>query len=297
MLLRGIEAVHAGNALAFPENFVGAVRRVLEDSDADPAFAAEALSLPNAGYIAEQLEVVDPEAILTVRTALRCHLAAELEPELRAAYSRFVVAGAYSPDPVSAGRRAMRNLCLGYLMELHSQDVIELCAEQLRTADNMTEAMAALISLANCDCPERETALTFFYDKWRDEPLVIDKWFSVQASSRLPDTFEQVQALMQHPDFDIRNPNRVRAVVGAFCHGNHARFNAADGSGYAFAADQVIALDSINAQIAARLARAFDRFTKFDAQRQAHARRALQRIREIDGLSKDTFEVVSNALG
>ncbi|MGR9089451.1 MAG: aminopeptidase N, partial [Gammaproteobacteria bacterium] len=248
VLLRGIDTYRAGKPLAVPDNFINAVRRVLEDSDADPAFAAEALSLPNAGYIAEQLEEVDPEAILAVRTALRRHLAAELEAELRAAYARFVVEGAYSPDPVSAGRRAMRNLCLGYLMELHSQDVIELCAEQLRTADNMTEAMAALVSLANCDCPEREAALAFFYEKWRDEPLVIDKWFSVQASSRLPETFVRVQALMQHPDFDIRNPNRVRAVVGAFCHGNHACFNAADGSGYAFAADQVIALDAINAQ-------------------------------------------------
>ncbi len=297
VLLSGIEAHRGGQAIAFPDNFISAVRRVLADSDADPAFAAEALSLPNAGYIAEQLDEVDPESILVVRTALRRRLATELEAELRAAYARFAVDGTYSPDPVSAGRRAMRNLCLGYLMELHTQDIIELCAAHLRSADNMTEAMAALVSLANCDCPERDTALSFFYDKWRDEPLVIDKWFSVQAGSRLPDTFDRVQALMQHPDFDIRNPNRVRALIGAFCHGNHARFNAADGSGYAFAADQVIVLDAINAQIAARLARAFDRFRKFDAGRQAHAREALQRIRAIDGLSKDTFEVVSNALG
>ena len=297
VLLRGIEDHRAGKTFAFPDNFTSAVRRVIEDSDADPAFAAEALSLPNAGYIAEQLDEVDPDAILAVRTALRRHLAAELEAELRAAYARFVVVGTYRPDPISAGRRAMRNLSLGYLMELAAPDVIEMCAEQLRTADNMTEAMAALVSLANCECPQRESALAYFYEKWRDEPLVIDKWFSVQASSRLPDTFDRVQTLMQHPDFDIRNPNRVRALVGAFCHGNHARFNAADGSGYAFAADQVITLDAINAQIAARLARAFDRCTKFDAGRQAHARQALQRIRDIDGLSKDTFEVVSNALG
>jgi len=297
VLLTGIEAHRGGKALAFPDHYIAAVRRVLADSDADPAFAAEALSLPNAGYIAEQIDEVDPEGILAVRTALRRHLAAELEPELRAAYARFVVDGPYSPDPVSAGRRALRNLCLGYLMELHTQDVIELCAAQLRSANNMTEAMAALVSLANCECPERDAALGFFYEKWRNEPLVIDKWFSVQAGSRLPDTFDRVQTLMQHPDFDIRNPNRVRALVGAFCHGNHARFNAADGSGYAFAADQAIALDTINAQIAARLARAFDRFRKFDAGRQAHARTALQRIRDIDGLSKDTFEVVSNALG
>jgi len=296
VLIRAIGAYRAGKAVDFPDEFIEAARRTLTGSDDDPALAAEALSLPNAGYIAEQLEEVDPEAILAVRTALRKHIAAKLEPELQAAYERFVVPGPYHPDAASAGRRSMRNLCLGYLMELHTPPIIEQCAKQLRDASNMTEAMAALVALANCDCPERDEALQVFYDQWRDEPLVIDKWFAVQAGSRLPDTFERVRSLMRHRDFDIKNPNRVRAVVGAFCHGNHARFHAADGSGYAFAADQVIALDAINAQIAARLARAFDRWKKFDADRQAHAREALVRIREMDGLSKDTFEVVSNAL-
>jgi len=160
----------------------------------------------------------------------------------------------------------------------------------------MTDAMAALAALANCDCPEREEALDWFYARWRDEPLVVDKWFAVQASSRLPGALDEVRQLLEHPAFDLRNPNKVRAVIGAFCQGNHARFHAADGSGYAFAADHVIELDTINAQIAARLARAFDRWKKFDAERQQHARQALQRIKDTPGLSKDTYEVVSRAL-
>jgi aminopeptidase N len=168
--------------------------------------------------------------------------------------------------------------------------------EQLDGANNMTEAMAALSALANCDCPERDQALGVFYENWREESLVVDKWFAVQAGSRLPGTLDRVRDLMRHPAFDGKNPNKIRAVVGAFCHGNHARFNAADGSGYAFGADQIIALDATNAQIAARLARAFDRWRKFDSARREHARAALERIRGSEGLSKDTFEVVSNAL-
>jgi aminopeptidase N len=161
----------------------------------------------------------------------------------------------------------------------------------------MTDSMAALVALANCDCPERTVGLDWFYARWQDEPLVVDKWLSAQASSRLPGTLAEVRRLLAHPAFDPRNPNKVRALVGAFCQGNHAGFHAADGSGYTFAAEQVIALDAINAQVAARLARAFDRWRKFDAGRQAHARAALTRIRAVDGLSRDTFEVVSRALG
>ncbi|MCZ6894473.1 MAG: aminopeptidase N C-terminal domain-containing protein, partial [Gammaproteobacteria bacterium] len=146
------------------------------------------------------------------------------------------------------------------------------------------------------DCPERIEALAEFYEKWRDETLVIDKWFSVQARSRLPGTLDEVRRLMQHPAYDGTNPNRIRALVGAFCHGNHARFHTADGSGYAFAADQVIALDAVNAQLAARLTRAFDRWRKFDDARQKHARHALERIRDTSGLSKDSYEVVSRTL-
>jgi aminopeptidase N len=296
VLLRGIEAYRAGREPAFPQAFVDAFARVLADGGDDPAFTAEALALPGPDYLAEQLDEVDPEAIFAVRTALRRYLAGCLEAELEAAYAAYVVQGEYSPDAASAGRRSLRNQCLCYLMELETPAIQTRALEQLRTADNMTDASAALGALADYDCPERAEALAGFYDKWRDEALVIDKWFSAQARSRLPETLDDVRRLMQHPDYDGTNPNRIRAVVGSFCHGNHLRFHAADGSGYAFAADQVIALDGVNAQLAARLARAFDRWRRFDNARQEHARRALERIRETPGLSKDSYEVVSRAL-
>src|SRR3954470_14965671 len=167
---------------------------------------------------------------------------------------------------------------------------------QVNTADNMTDAMAALSALANTEGSERETALQIFYEKWQHEPLVIDKWFAVQATSRLPDTLPRVKQLLQHSAFTLKNPNRVRSLISSFCHGNQARFHSADGAGYSFAADQIIAIDSLNPQVAARLARAFDRWKKFDALRQTHARAALQRIRSAAGLSKDTIEVVTRAL-
>ncbi len=296
VILDGIDAYAKGRAPEFPAALITAVARTLADANADPAFAAEALALPSEVYIAEQLDEVDPQAILNVRTALRKHIAGELEADLRHTYNAFAVAGDYSPDPHSAGCRALRNSCLGYLMELATPTIIGQCVAQLHNADNMTEAMAGLSALANCDCAERTPALDSFYEKWRDESLVVDKWFAVQSTSRLPDTFEEVQKLMQHRAFDIKNPNKVRAVIGAFCHGNHAQFHAADGRGYAFAAEQVITLDAVNAQIAARLARSFDRWRRFDQQRQQHARSALERIRTTEGLSKDTFEVVANAL-
>ncbi len=296
VLLAAIAEIRAGRTPVFGSAIVEACRRVLADAARDPAFAAEALGLPGAAYIAEQMDEVDPNAILAARTALRRHLAASLEPELEAACAEHEPAGPYSPDPVSAGRRALRNLALGYLMELETPAIRAQCLAQLRNADNMTDSMAALVALANCDCPERTEGLDWFYTRWRDEPLVVDKWLSAQASSRLPGALAEVRRLLAHPAFDLRNPNKVRALIGAFCQGNHAGFHAADGSGYAFAAEQVIALDAVNAQVAARLARAFDRWKKFDAGRQAHARAALARIKAVEGLSRDTFEVVSRAL-
>jgi aminopeptidase N len=160
----------------------------------------------------------------------------------------------------------------------------------------MTDSMAALSALVNAEGSERDGALQKFYERWKDEPLVLDKWFAVQASSRLPDTLATVKRLMRHPAFTLKNPNRVRSLVSSFCHGNQVRFHAADGSGYAFAADQIIAIDPLNPQVAARLARSFDRWRKFDAARRACTQSALVRIRDTAGLSKDTFEVVTRAL-
>ena len=295
ILLRGIEAHRAGKPVDLPRAFVDAFARVLRDGPQDPAFAAEALGLPSETYLAEQMDVVDPDAIHAVRTHLRRELARALRDELAGTYRSLKISGPYSPDAQSAGKRSLRNLALGYLMELESTDAYALCTEQFAAADNMTDRMAALASLANSQAPARDPALERFYADWKHEPLVVDKWLAVQATSRLPDTLARVERLMHHEAFDIRNPNKVYALIRAFC-ANHVRFHAADGSGYTFGADRVLELDALNPQIAARIARAFDRWRKFDAGRQAHARAALERIRAKDGLSKDVAEVVTKAL-
>jgi len=270
--------------------FVEAMGRMLQEKDT--IFAAEVLNLPPESALAEQLEVVDPDALHDSRNRLRRALATELEVPFRAAYDRLRLQGAYSPDPASIGARSLRNACLGYLAELGDSP---LAYEQFRSADNMTDSMAALTWLAQLDCPERDPALEAFYRKWSHEPLVVDKWLMVQASSRLPRTLSVVEGLLKHPAFDIKVPNKVYALIRAF-GANHVRFHAADGSGYAFLADQVVALNGFNPQVAARMARGFDRWTKFDAARKAKARVQLERIRDADGLSKDVAEIVTKAL-
>jgi aminopeptidase N len=295
IMLRGIAAAQSGRDFELPRAFVDAAARVVAESSKDPAFAAEMLALPSEGYVAEQMPVVDPDAIHAVRDELKRRLAAALKEGLFAAHRAHGGAGAYSPDAVSAGKRALKNSALGYLMELDDAGVRALCMKQFETADNMTDAFAALTMLANCDCPERVRALDAFYGKWKDEPLVVDKWLGVQSTTRLPFALADVKRLMAHPAFNIRNPNKVYALIGGF-RGNQVHFHAADGSGYAFLADQVIALDAINPQVAARMARGFDRWKKFDAGRQAHARAALERIRDAKGVSKGVLEIATRAL-
>ncbi len=279
-----------------PRSFIEAFGRMLSDAPSDPAYGAEALNLPSEATLAEQMEVVDPDALHAARNGLRRQLAQALRAELTATYEAMKVAGPYSPDAASAGKRALRNLCLGMLMELNDDEARALCVTQFEHADNMTDAMAALTFLANTDCPERVAALESVYEKWKREPLVVDKWLAVQATSRLPGTLAEVKRLTAHPAFDIRNPNKIYALIRAFVAANHVRFHAADGSGYAFAADQVIAIDKLNPQVASRVARGFDRWRKFDAGRQAHAKAALERILATEGLSRDVAEIVGKAL-
>jgi aminopeptidase N len=273
-----------------PAAFVEAARNVLRDPD--PAFVAEALTLPSETFLAEQMDVVDPDGLHESRNALRRALAASLKEELLSKYETLRSKTPYSPDAQSIGKRSLRNLCLGYLAELGLSSV---AYEQFRTGDNMTDTMAALGCLANLDCPEREPALEAFYAKWKDEPLVVDKWLAVQASSRLPGTLGRVKELLGHPAFDLKVPNKVYALIRSFA-ANHVRFHAADGGGYAFVADQIIALNALNPQVAARMARAFDRWKRFDDPRKVHAKSELERVRDTDKLSKDVAEIVSKAL-
>ena len=275
--------------------FVAACARVLADANADPAFAAEALTLPSESFLAEQMKTVDPVALHAARNRLRRELAAALKKDLLATYQALRVAGPYTPDAESAGKRALRNLALGLLMELDDPAIRRTCLSQFERADNMTDAMSALAAVANCDCAERAAALESFYAKWKDDALVLDKWLAVQAASRLPGTLARVRELLAHPAFDIKIPNKVYALIRSFS-ANHVRFHAADGSGYAFLAERVLELDKLNPQVAARMARGFDRWKRFDAERQAHARHELERLRDAEGLSRDLAEIVTKAL-
>ncbi len=300
LILDATAAIAGGRQPAWPASFVDAARRLLQtQARRGAAFVAEALTLPGETTLAEALDEVDPDALHAARNALRRHLAEQLESEFAGLYATLAPNAPYAPTSEQAGRRALRNVCLGYLLELDTPATRQLALQQFRNADNMTDQFAALAALANvnaADCPERETALADFYARWQHEALVVDKWLAAQSTSRRPDTLATVKALTAHPAFDIGNPNKVYALIRAF-GANLPRFNAADGSGYAFIADRILDLHDRNPQVASRLARCFDRWKKFDTGRQAHARAALERIRGHEGLSRDVLEVVTRALG
>ena len=295
LLLAAAEDISVGRPAYWPQTFVEAAARLLEHADADPAFAAEALTLPGEATLAEEMALVDPSALHEARNGLRRFVAEQLGGALLQAYETHAADGPYQATPAAAGRRALRNLCLSYLGELNNDESRALAMRQFESADNMTDQFAALATLAQHDCPERVQALASFYERWHDEALVVDKWLSVQAASRLPDTLAVVRELLAHPAFDLRNPNKVYALLNTFGN-NHVRFHAADGSGYHFLATQIGELDRLNPQVAARLARRFDRWRKFDEPRQQQASFALEKLRSLEGLSPDVREIVARAL-
>ncbi len=296
LIYRFIEDGARSESVIPPPAYVAAIARTLGDVALDRGLAAESLALPSESYLADGMERIDVEAIHRVRRSLRRRLAETLEDELRATYAALASNAPYAFDPESAGRRALRNTCLGYLMEIEAADVRAEALAQLRGADNMTDELGALGALANSDGPERAEALESFEARWRDDVLVMDKWFTIQATSRLPGTLENVRRLMGHTHYESRNPNRVRALVGAFCHANPLRFHEADGTGYRFLAEQVALLDRANPQLAARLLGAFSRWRRFDAGRGALMRAELEALATGPRVSKDVFEIASKTL-
>jgi aminopeptidase N len=295
LILAATASYAAGGTPAWPTSFADAAARIIANADDDPAFAAEVLTLPSEATLAEQLDVVDPDALHAARRGLRRFLAEQLRSSMTDCYDRYEPHSPYRFDTVDAGRRALRNLCLGYLTELDTPNERALAMRQFTSADNMTDQFAALAALAQCAGSERRQALADFYERWRCETLVVNKWLMVQATSDLPETLSEVMSLIEHPAFDMRNPNKVYALLGGYAS-NHARFHDADGNGYRFMANQILTLDAINPQVAARLARCFDRWRRFDAGRQAHARSALESLYVNAGLSRDVFEIVERAL-
>ncbi|WP_395827337.1 aminopeptidase N [Collimonas sp.] len=268
---------------------------ILNDTTLDAAFREQALTLPSEALLAEQTEVIDPQAIHRSRQYLRGKLGQALKDDLLATYHANQTPGAYSPDADAAGKRALKNLALAYLMQADDAIAHELAQQQYDSANNMTDRLAALVALTNSSAPGKAAALEKFYKDFEQEALVIDKWFALQATAYTAD-IAAIRALLEHPAFSLKNPNRARSLIFSFCSGNPANFHAADGSGYAFWADQVIALNAVNPQVAARLARSLDRWRKYAPALQEKMRIALQRVAAAPNLSKDVLEVIGKAL-
>ncbi len=296
VLLRLVEAQRSGADLVADPVLVEAFRRSLLGAEADRAFLARLLTLPGEDYVAESLDRIDPAAVHEAHCFLRGALAKALHEPLLETYRSLDESGPYRTDPDSVGRRSLRNLCLGYLMQGDDPQAVPLCLDQFHSGTNMTDVLAALSALARSERPEREPALEEFYERWKDDPLGVDKWFAIQASAPLPDALERVRALTRHPAFNPRNPNKVRALLGAFCRGNPARFHARDGAGYAFLGDWILELDPINPQVAARLVGILSRWRRYEPRLGELMRAQLERVLAAPDLSRDTYEIASKSL-
>jgi len=296
ILLALIDDIQQGLPLQLDDAFINAFHTTLNQEGLDPALISQALTLPAESYIADQCKTVDVEAIHQAREFVRQQLATRLHAEFSAAYDRHHLDSEYRFDAEHMAQRSLKNLCLSYLLETGDDHEIDRCMQQLDTARNMTDSLAALSALAQHDLPQRQLQLDRFYEKWQHDTQVVDKWFAIQAASPLPDALDKVRSLTTHPAFRLTNPNKVRALIGRFSMGNQVRFHSREGSGYRFLADQVIELDAINPQMAARLVSALSRWNRFDADRQALMQDELKRIASLAKISKDVFEIVSKSL-
>ncbi len=298
ILLDRVAAYQRGQAMPpLDPDLVAAMRETLAGAAHDPAFAAEALVLPSEAALADEMAIVAVEAIHAARESARAALAGALAAPLAQAYRDLADIQPYRIDGHSIGRRALRNVCLAYIAAGDQAAGALLAKEQFDRGANMTDVLAALAVLNNIDGPERDAALDAFYRRWADDPLVIDKWFALQARSSLPGTIAAVRALTAHPAFTRANPNRVRALVGTFAQANPLYFHAASGEGYAFLADEVLALDKPNPTTAARLVQPLGQWRRYDRARQGLMRAALDRILSASGLSPNTYEMVAKSLG
>ncbi len=293
LMLDTLVADISGNPLD-PRAVIDAVGATLDDAELDPAFIGETVLLPSEAFIGDQMLVVDPDAIAVAREKLRVAIGRAHLPRWRALYEANG-GRAFEYSPAGKGARRIRNVALGSIAAADPAEGATLAFAQFGAADNMTDRMAALMTLANGDAAERLAALDTFYNRYRGNALVIDKWFSTQALSTRPDTLDAVEQLLRHPDFSYSNPNRFRALVGAFSV-NQRAFHGAHGRGYAFLADQILALDPVNPQTAAKMVPPLGRWRRFDESRANLMRAALERIVAQPGVSKDVYEQASKSL-
>ncbi len=292
-----IDALKQGQTLTLPDILSASFKTILKKSWTDLSYLACLLSLPSANYLAEQMVVVDVVAIHKARDFVKRSLAEQLIEQFSALYQANHIEESGQLSAEAIGRRRIKNICLDYLSQLETQKSYQLVNEQFASAKNMTDQIAALGALVNSENPEKSASLESFYQQWQGEALVIDKWFSLQAMSTQVDAFNVVQSLLQHSAFDLKTPNRVRALIGAFSQSNPLHYHAENGQGYQFLADQVIALNKINPQVASRMVSALTQWRRFDETRQTLIKQQLERIINTEHISKDVFEIASKSLG
>jgi aminopeptidase N len=296
LLADNVAAIGAARTPREDAGLMAALAAVLADQSLEPAFVALMLGMPSEADVARDIgREIDPDAVFAARSALRALLGTRLGPALREIYRRMDDTGPYSPDAVSAGRRALKNAALDLLAAAGASG-IALAARQYQQATNMTDRMAALATLSLHPVPARQAALDDFYRRHADDPLVTDKWFGLQAVIPEAGTLDRVKALMSHPAFSMSNPNRVRSLIGAFAQTNPTQFNRADGAGFEFLADVALELDSKNPQVAARLGTAFRSWRALEPVRRARAEAALRRIAAAQNLSRDLADIASRSL-
>jgi aminopeptidase N len=297
LLVDNTSILRSGGKARHDPGLLDALRAVLADGALEPAFVALALTPPGESDVAREIgRDIDPDAIFAARSALRAKVGGQLAAPLFDHYRRLSETTHYRPDAASAGRRALRNVCLDLLVATRAPDAIALAAQQYRAADNMTDRTAALAALSFCDTAERAAALDDFYARYADDPLIVDKWLSLQATIPEPATLGRVKELTRHPAFSFANPNRVRALVHAFALTNQKEFNRVDGAGYDFIVDTVLTLDSKNPQLAARLLSALKSWRLLEPARQARAEAALRRVAATPSLSRDVGDIVQRSL-
>jgi len=279
-----------------PDYFLESFRHLLLDQHSDPALIAEALTLPSLKSMTNQLKDVNILLLHEAKEWLVKHIVQSLEVELLSVYNQNFSTEPYAVNSTQVAKRSLKNRCLWYLMQGGKKDMARLAMEQYHQANNYTDRMTALTLITHQQVPGFEDLLGEYFTEWQNNALVINKWLSVQATIPSEDTLHRVKQLMELPVFSLKNPNAVRSLIGAFCGANVTRFHASDGSGYQFLADQVIALDQLNPQIAARLVSLFNDFKQFHSETQEAMREAMQRIHSVQGLSANVFEIVNKAL-
>ena len=296
VLLQLAEKASKDSALSLPTELVEQFGKLLKRGLSSPALAAKMLELPSENYLAGQKKPADVDAIHIARSYMKRELALSLKEDFSILYTALNTTDKYQFDAAEMAKRSLKNICLDYLVSTGDPMQAQRCLKQMKQSDNMTDTMSGLAVLVEHQGPEREHALRAFYEQWKGDRQVVDKWLAVQAQSSLKDTLLRVKSLMSHPAFNITNPNNVRSLIGQFCRNNAVNFHAIDGSGYQFLVEQILILDKLNPQIASRQMGAFNSWQQYDKRRQGMMRAALEKIAKQTDLSADVYEIVTKYL-